>query len=444
MNRYYKFLLNLTNKYWVIFEKASSFINFVLFFLVLSIVILYKVVYFGNTGMDDPFQFFAYVYSLLGGIFLISRLPVAFIYDNKKSDIKALDTKYKYPKVSFVIAAKNEEDSIYKTIETCMKSDYPAIMECIAVDDGSTDKTYSEMQRASDFYGKKMVKAVTLGVNKGKREAMSEGISYAKNEIIVFVDSDSFLEKDALKLLIHHFSDQKVGAVSGNTKVANHNTNALTKMQSIRYAVSYDIFKVCESHFGVVTCCPGCFSAYRKEAILPVLSKWQNQMFMGTKSTFGDDRSLTNFVLKNWNVEYCQNAKAETIVPDKYLKFLKQQLRWKKSWIREGSVAASFMWKKHPFASLSFYINLILPTLGPIVVGAVIYKSIIELNYIYFLAFIFGVTILGLLFGLFLYFMQKEKYFYYMPLFSIFYTVFMIWQMPYAIIRINDTKWGTR
>lgn len=425
-------------------RTTSAYFSLIFFFLILSTVVLYKTVYYSSTGFSGGFQIFWYMYSLLSGAFLLSRIPISYFHDNRKVDLKVSATKYVYPDVSFIIAAKNEEGSIYKTIQTCMESDYPANMECVAVDDGSTDGTYSEMERASKFFGERLVKAVTFGVNKGKREAMSEGVKVSNNEIVVFVDSDSFLEKGALKLLVHHFVNENVGAVSGNTKVANHATNMLTKMQSIRYAASYDIFKVCESYFGVVTCCPGCFSAYRRKAILPVIEDWRNQMFMGTRSTFGDDRSLTNFVLRTWSVEYCQNAKAETIVPEKYFKFLKQQLRWKKSWIREGSVAASFMWKKNPFASLSFYTNLILPTLGPIVVATVIYKSIAELNYTYFLIFIFGVAAVGSLFGAFLYFMQKEKYFYYMPLFSVFYTMFMIWQMPYAFVRINDTRWGTR
>lgn len=379
-----------------------------------------------------------------GGVFLLSRLPLAFLFSDEHTHAEAVLSDFNYPNVSFIIAAKNEEDSIFKTIETCMQSDYSAGIECIAVDDGSTDKTYAEMQRASEVFGEKLVKAVTLGVNKGKREAMSEGVLMSKNEIIVFVDSDSFLAKDALRHLVHHFANQRVGAVSGNTGVANYGANLLTKMQSIRYAVSYDIFKAAESFFGVVTCCPGCFSAYRKAAILPVISGWRNQMFMGTRSTFGDDRSLTNFVLRKWDVEYCQAAKAVTIVPEKYMKFLKQQLRWKKSWVREGSVAASFMWRKHPVAALAFYTNLILPTLGPVVVGLVIFKSITLLNPTFFIAFVFGVTIMGFLFGGFLYLIQKERYWYFMPLFSIFYTIFMVWQMPYAVIRINDTKWGTR
>lgn len=422
------------------FESVPSFFATLIFILLLSAVVLYKIIYYLNFEVST----FWYAYSLLAGTFLLSRLPLAFMHDDAYAHSHKKNGKHVYPKVSIIIAAKNEEESIYKTIQACMESDYSAEIECIAVDDGSTDKTLSEMQRASVAFGPDKVIAVSLGVNKGKREAMSEGLILSKNEIIVFVDSDSFLDKKALQLLMHHFSDKKVGAVSGNTRVANHRVNMLTKMQSIRYAISYAIFKSAESFFGVVTCCPGCFSAYRRKAIMPVLAAWRNQMFMGTRSTFGDDRSLTNFVLRNWKVVYCESAKAATIVPEKYMKFLKQQLRWKKSWIREGFVSSTFMWKKHPVAALSFYINLILPTLGPIVVGWVLYMTIFPYNPLFLIAFLFGVVTMGSLFGVFLSITQKEKYWSYMPLFSIFYTLVMIWQMPYAILTLKKTHWGTR
>lgn len=423
-----------------LFEYASSFVAACLFMVFLSTVVLYKVVYYLNA---DGVTFW-YVYSIFAGAFLISRLPLAFMHKDAYEHVIEEGDGYTYPKVSIIIAAKNEEGSIYKTIQTCMASEYPAEIECIAVDDGSTDRTFAEMRRAMEDFGPSVVRAVSLGTNKGKREAMSQGVLLSKNEIIVFVDSDSFLEKKALQVLIHHFSNKEVGAVSGNTGVANHQKNTLTKMQSIRYAISYDIFKSSESFYGVVTCCPGCFSAYRRKAILPILTAWRNQMFMGTRSTFGDDRSLTNFVLRDWQVVYCESAKATTLVPETYMKFLKQQLRWKKSWIREGFVSSSFMWKKHPIAALSFYINLILPMLGPLVVGWVLYMTIFHYNPLFFVTFLFGVVTMGALFGAFLSIIQKEKYWFYMPLFSIFYTLVMIWQMPYAILTLKKTHWGTR
>jgi len=422
------------------FEKISSILPWLIFLSLLFIVILYKVVYYLNFELAT----FWYLYSMLAGIFLLSRLPLAYLQKGSLDQPLEGNANFEYPDISIIIAAKDEEVSIFNTISACMDTDYPAQIECIAVDDGSTDGTLAEMEKAKATFGTDKIIVVSFEHNRGKREAMSEGLLLSKNDIVVFVDSDSFLNRDSLRNLIQQFSDPEVGAISGFTGVANHTTNLLTKMQSIRYAISFDIFKSAESYFGTVTCCPGCFSAYHKKAVMPVLSKWRNQMFLGTRSTFGDDRSLTNFVLKNWKVVYTEKAKAITIVPDRYMKFLKQQLRWKKSWVREGFVASSFMWKKHPIAALSFYINLILPTLGPVVVGWVLFMTIFNQSPQFLVIFLSGVVTMGMLFGAYLSITQKEKYWLYMPLFSILYTLIMIWQMPYAVLTLRKTHWGTR
>src|SRR3989344_9583145 len=134
--------------------------------------------------------------------------------------------------------------------------------------------------------------------NRGKRHGMAEGVKLAKNEIVVFIDSDSFIDKDCLKHLVKYFSNPMVGAVSGHTDVFNRDTNLLTQMQAVRYYIAFKIYKAAESTFGSVTCCPGCCSAYRKKYLLEILDQWMNQKFLGVECTFGDDRSLTNYIIR--------------------------------------------------------------------------------------------------------------------------------------------------
>ncbi|MES2437361.1 MAG: glycosyltransferase [Patescibacteria group bacterium] len=421
------------------FSSVKKMFVLAVFLVLLHVLFIYKF-----TLLLGGSQFILVkIYIILTGFFLTSRFLIIIFYKDAHYK-KYADTLY--PSVSFVIAAKNEEDSIYKTIETCMQSAYPGTLECIAVDDGSTDKTKAEMERAHEFYKNKgvSVNVISFAKNRGKREGMAEGILAATGEIVVFVDSDSFLEKTAVKHLVEHFlEDSMVGAVAGNTGVDNDSTNALTKMQSARYGVSFDIFKACESVFGTVTCCPGCFSAYRRTILLTVLDKWRNQMFMGTRSTFGDDRSLTNFVLRNWKVVYCSTAKAVTIVPDKYRKFFKQQLRWKKSWVREGLAASSFIWRKNIIASLSFYTNLLLPIFSPfIVLNALVIQILLNQQMPY--VFLIGVVSLSFVYGLFYYWQSNNKYWWYVVPFTVMYTFALVWQMPYAVFKLRDTTWGTR
>lgn len=176
---------------------------------------------------------------------------------------------------------------------------------------------------------------------------------------------------------------------------------------------------------------------------MPILDAWRNQMFLGTKSTFGDDRSLTNHILRSWQVIYCQSARATTIVPSFYKVFLTQQLRWKKSWIREGTTAATFIWRRNPIASFSFYTNLMIPIFSPIVAFNALFVQPIIYNRLP-LIFLFGVIALSFLFGLYNYLQVQSRYWIYIVAFSFFYIAIMIWQMPYALLKLRNTSWGTR
>ncbi|MEJ0002220.1 MAG: glycosyltransferase [bacterium] len=217
-------------------------------------------------------------------------------------------------------------------------------------------------------------------------------------------------------------------------------------MQSIQYAVSFDVYKASESVHQSVTCCPGCFSAYRKSAVEPLVEAWREHKFFGSKSTFGDDRGLTNYVLrKSWDIVYCQAAQATTTVPEKFKTYLKQQLRWKKSWIREGAFAGLFMWKKrHPLASFAFYVNFSFPIVGPILAAVILARSIITHNPVLFLVFMCGFLLLGTVFALFVRVYHGLENWMYMPLFSFLFVTVFLWQMPYALFTLKKTGWGTR
>jgi len=421
-------------------KKLQSMLLFLLLSILVTGLVLYKVVFIINMSFAPSFWT---IYGLIATAFLISRIPYAYLHNDEHEKVYPDSA---YPDVSIIIAAKNEEKGIFKTITSCIKSQYPGELECIVIDDGSTDDTKGEAIKATKIYGEK-VRLIVFPENKGKREAMAVGINEALHEIIVFVDSDSFLAPDAIHHITEHFLENKqIGAVSGNTKAENANANLLTKMQSIQYAVSFDIYKASESVHRSVTCCPGCFSAYRKIAIKPLVQAWKEQRFLGSKGTFGDDRGLTNFVLqKGWDIVYYEKARATTMVPEKFPVYWRQQLRWKKSWIREGIFAGMFMWKKrHPLASFAFYTNFSFPIVGPILAGSVLMRSVITHNPLLFIVFMSGFVLLGTTFALFARVYLGAENWMYMPLVSLLFISCFIWQMPWALITLRKTHWGTR
>lgn len=422
----------------VIAKKAKLLLLLLGFLLLISGLVLYKVIFIATTSVSFSFWI---LYGIIVSTFLISRIPYAYLYEDRH-EVAYADSAYL--SVSVVVAAKNEEAGIARTIATCVGSRYPGELECIVVDDGSTDGTKEEARKAQAVYGEQ-VKLIVFPDNKGKREAMAAGVNEAQGEIVVFVDSDSFLAPDAVRHITEHFlANEKIGAVAGNTKVENASESALAKIQSIQYAVSFDVYKTCESVHRAVTCCPGCFSAYRKRAIQPLIQKWKEQKFLGVKGTFGDDRGLTNFVLRGWDVIYCEKARASTKVPTKFFVYLRQQLRWKKSWVREGILAGLFMWKKHPLASAGFYVHFSFPFLGPVLAGKVLAQSIATYNPFLFVVFMLGFMLIGMVFSLFVRVYRGAEHWMYMPLFSILFVSVLLWQMPYAFLTLRNGHWGTR
>ncbi len=116
------------------------------------------------------------------------------------------------PKVSFVIAARNEGRRIAARVENIRELDYPADrQQIVVVSDGSTDRTHDVLTR---LHAEENIVAVELPEG-GKARALNAGIERATGDIIVFADMRQGFAPDALRALVAPFADPRVGAVSG-------------------------------------------------------------------------------------------------------------------------------------------------------------------------------------------------------------------------------------
>ena len=406
------------------------------FFSIVFIVLLLKI----SAQSYGSENIFFGIYSIVILVYILSRFFLSYLH-------RAVPESSAYePSVCFVVPAKNEEDNIYETILRFSEVEYPGDkIEVIAVNDGSTDGTLAEMRRAArDIQGSvARVEVVDWEVNRGKRHGMHEGVRRSQSEVIIFVDSDSFIEPSSVRHLVKYFTNKEVGAVSGHTDVYNEGTNLLTRMQALRYYVSFKVYKAAESAFGTVTCAPGCCSAYRKEYLDEFIDEWLNQTFLGKGCTFGDDRSLTNFILRKYHAAYSSEAKAYTVVPDSFKKYMKQQQRWKKSWIRETFIASSFIWKKNPFAAAFFYVYLFLAFAAPFIfLRAVLWNPV--LHGILPIVYLFGLFLMLMLHGIYYRIHTGKPHWLFAVVGYWFFTVILMWQLPWALFTVADTRWGTR
>lgn len=387
----------------------------------------------------NSLQFFWYTpvlysYSFVIGAYFLSRFVISSFHRPPEL------TGYE-PTVSVCVAARNEQDCIAKTVEQIFSADYPPDkLEVVVVNDGSTDRTGEVLAGLQPLYPR--LKVFTIPPS-GKRHGMATGVYNSSGEIIIFIDSDTFVWPDAIRRIVCGFEDRTLGAVAGHTEVDNGAVNALTGLQEVRYYLSFKMMKAAESVFGAVTCCPGCLSAYRREYLVKVLPAWLNQRFLGAQATFGDDRSLTNYILRDYRVIYNELAIASTMVPETWKRYMTQQVRWKKSWLRETLIAGRFMWKKHPVAAISFYVAAVCSLMSPLMVFRALFWELSKTDSI-FIYYTMGLILIGMLQCL--YFLMKRPNGRWLlgMLMVASQIVLMGPQTYYAMFTMRRNHWGTR
>ena len=402
-------------------------------------------------------------YTFFVTLFQVSRITSALLY--KDSYDRVLDpegeagahhpqgkrdgvrTPY-LPTISFVIPCMNEEKGIQMTIRKCFEAQYPRhLFEVIVINDGSTDNTLERILEVKKEHPELVV--VDWKVNKGKRHGMAEGFRRAQGEIVIQLDSDSYIEPGDVAAFVQPFRNPEVGALSAHTDPLNKDVNWITKMETAYYFISFRILKAAESTFHTVFCCSGCASAYRKDIILPVLDEFLGEMFLGKPITWGDDRALTNWVIKlGYRTLYCADVQAYTEVPTTLKQFVKQQIRWKKGWFVNSLFASKFIVKTNPFVAFTYFFPLTLLTiLTPFMAArAFIYTPIADGGGWSAVGFyLLGMSLVSLLIlHFYRLFAPDNKYAPYIFLWAAINMVVLSYLLIYALFTIQNRGWGTR
>jgi len=438
-------------KYNGVLKIINSFIywtaNIIFIAVILSLIFLLK----SKTQLDFHEHIFLAGFAFFVTLFQFARLIAALIfYIQKYLKNKFTHCTYKEPIyepcVSFVIPCKNEEGCIRNNIEKCFEVNYPKKkIEVIVINDGSTDGTILILKSLKKEYGERLI-IVDWKVNKGKRHGMAEGFRLSRGEIIVQLDSDSFIEPKDFRKVIRPFENAKIGAVCAHADPTNANLNFVTRMQAAYYFMSFRVLKAAESTFMSVFCCSGCSSAYRKCIVLPILDDWLNENFLGAPVTWGDDRSLTSWVLKlGYGTIYIDDVQAYTIVPSTWKQLYKQQLRWKKSWIINSIFTSKFLWRRNPFMALFYFFPLvIIGFLTPfIAIYSLVYLPIVfhQLPYVYIISCLLITALFVVFYKMF---GRDNKHWPYLFFWSLFNILFLSYVMFIAVIKIQDRGWGTR
>jgi cellulose synthase/poly-beta-1,6-N-acetylglucosamine synthase-like glycosyltransferase len=216
--------------------------------------------------------------------------------------------------VSVIIPAYNRAYCVFDAVRSTLDQTH-ALVECIVVDDGSTDGT-ADIVRRLRLPGVHVIRQP----NAGKPAALNTGIAHAGGDILVLVDGDTVFEPDAVGKLVQPLHAQDVGAVSGNTKVANRR-GLLGRWQHLEYVIGFNLDR---RMFDVARCMPtvpGAIGAFRRAAIVDVGGV--------SAQTLAEDTDFTMALIRaGWRVVYAPDAVAWTEAPASLKQLWRQRYRW--------------------------------------------------------------------------------------------------------------------
>ena len=452
--------------------------------------------------VDFTVGFYSFLTSfVLFNIFFLSWVKYRDPFVAVKDVIIPEDKK---PLVSIIVPVKNEEGNIRNCVQSCLNSSYTN-KEVIIINDGSTDGTSAILDEMRKEVGPgSKLQIIHLSKSVGKKVAIEAGSQITKGEFYVMMDSDCDLASDAVDHAIKIFySDHRVGAVTGHARVRDATKgNTLIKIEDVWFDGQFRLLKGMETSFSSLTCCSGALSIYRRDAVHQYIHAWAHDHFLGIENfKFATDRRLTAYVLgakpediwkvkKNdmgeqvnnnsidnynipilqtgkddlntmrsssdpdqeepkkkdrrkyaWRLVYSPSVRVTAGVPDTLMALIRQQIRWRKSFIRSLPATGGIYWRRPFYAAFLYYLVLSLKLLRPLIVIKVV-LLVLSGDIVTALFYITGIMYTGMLYGIDSR-LRNPGYplWLYRPLFTFLSTFIFSWLLFYAAITIRKESW---
>lgn len=276
--------------------------------------------------------------AIIFGIALIPGMANAFIIAGLLLDRRPSPSRPAVlPPLSILIAAYNEAGSIRETLESLTRQRYEGDVQVLVIDDGSTDSTAAIVRAAEhDLPWPRhfSLELLRMPRNGGKAAALTAGLDLARHDLVVTLDADTMVFRDALTRIVCNqlASPPGTAATAGTVLVRNSRRNLLTRLQEWDYFLGIAVVKRVQSLLQGTLVAQGAFSIYRRDVLLAV---------GGWPETVGEDIVLTWAILeRGYRVGYAEDAFVFTNVPATLGAYFRQRKRWSR-----GLIEA---FKRHP------------------------------------------------------------------------------------------------
>ncbi len=178
-----------------------------------------------------------------------------------------------------------------------------------------------------------------------KRDALAYASRLADSEFLLFVDSDTILEKDCVEELSRCFHDKNTALASPRKFVMRFFDNFAEDFSRL---IEYGRHIIDSALHPCLVVADGKCNLWRRSAVISLLDRYINDKIFGKRVIIGEDRQLTRLALMNgWKTFYQPTAMVSTLSPPDTISLVKQQIRWARSgylyWFRD--IRDGLFWK---------------------------------------------------------------------------------------------------
>jgi biofilm PGA synthesis N-glycosyltransferase PgaC len=265
--------------------------------------------------------FLAYVPGLVIG-FMVFTLLILRYREPSLSPPSGPWPRGEWPAVTIIVAAWNEEAAIVPTLESLGGLEYPGRIEVALADNNSTDRTAELAAEAAQRLGLDYRRV--FEEKAGKHFALTTALGTATTPLVVTLDADTYLQRQALEFLVARVTtspqDQHICACAGALVAENPLATFITRMQQWDYRLGINGVKRMQAAYNTALVAQGAFSVYWTEDI---------QAVGGWPDAIGEDIVLTWRLLQSRGiVVYEPLALGFTAVPEHVGRLMSQRSRW--------------------------------------------------------------------------------------------------------------------
>ena len=199
------------------------------------------------------------------------------------------------PDLTLFIAAYNEEAVVNEKMRNSLELDYPSEkLHIVWVTDGSSDRTNELLS------GWSQVTVIYQPERQGKTAALNHGMQFVKTPLVVFTDANTYVNREALREIVHAFANPKVGCVAGEKRInVQTKDNAASGGEGIYWKYESTLKKL-DSRLYSTTGAAGELFAIRSELFEE----------MATDTLLDDFILSLRIVMQGYTIAYCTNAYA--------------------------------------------------------------------------------------------------------------------------------------